>query len=266
MRSAGLASGFTRAILASALVIGLAAGPAGAITPVRHALQERHAAVARAQALRRLQTQLEIGLRYRIAAMEHLARTPVGHHGHANDRQFATLDATVHLLTLARSRLRSLGPWARGRLRTFQAHYARVQAWLDREGIFRVCPVPAYTTIYDNFGEMVRLPHVPVHRHQGDDIQAPSGVRIVAPFDGYASTSSSKLGGLEVRVLGAPGYVYNAHLSRPGQLGWVSAGTTVGYVGVTGDATGPHDHFEWHPGDGVAQDPNALLVAACVDG
>jgi murein DD-endopeptidase MepM/ murein hydrolase activator NlpD len=43
--------------------------------------------------------------------------------------------------------------------------------------------------------------------------------------------------------------VYNAHLVRVGQLGSVSAGTIVGYVGNTGDAQGTawHDHFEWHP-------------------
>ena len=31
--------------------------------------------------------------------------------------------------------------------------------------------------------------------------------------------------------------------------------TVVGYVGSTGDASGPHDHVEWHPNDGGAADP-----------
>jgi murein DD-endopeptidase MepM/ murein hydrolase activator NlpD len=140
-----------------------------------------------------------------------------------------------------------------------------LQIWLDHAGVFRACPVPEYTTIYDNFGVIVRLPHVPVHVHQGDDVMAPVGSPILAPFDGYASTGRSKLGGLEVRVFGADGYIYNAHLSALGTLGYVSAGDVVGYVGATGDATGPHDHVEWHPGDGAAVDPNALLTAACVD-
>src|SRR5438094_4993972 len=60
---------------------------------------------------------------------------------------------------------------------------------------------------------------------------------IVAPFDGYATTGRSKLGGLEVRVFGADGYIYDAHLSRLGSLGYVNAGDVVGYVGSTGDAT-----------------------------
>jgi murein DD-endopeptidase MepM/ murein hydrolase activator NlpD len=145
------------------------------------------------------------------------------------------------------------------------ARYANLQGWLDDHGILRVCPVPSFTDISDTFGMMVHIPHVPVHRHEGNDIAAPYGAPILAPFDGLASTGRDTLGGLTVRVFGADGYVYNAHLSRLGQLGWVRAGDVIGYIGTTGDATSPHDHLEWHPNDGPAVDPHALLVVACVN-
>jgi murein DD-endopeptidase MepM/ murein hydrolase activator NlpD len=94
---------------------------------------------------------------------------------------------------------------------------------------------------------------------------APYGTPVVAPFDGRAVASPGGLGGLAVKVHGAAGYVYNAHLSRYGTLGTVDAGTVVGYVGATGNAAGgaPHDHFEWHPGGGGAVDPHALLMQVC---
>ena len=97
----------------------------------------------------------------------------------------------------------------------------------------------------------------------GNDITAATGTPIVAPFPGYASASKGELGGLEVRVQGELGYVYNAHLSSYGQLGYVQTGDVIGYVGSTGDATVPHDHFEWHPNDGPAVDPNPYLSVSC---
>jgi len=101
------------------------------------------------------------------------------------------------------------------------------------------------------------------HVHQGVDMSAATGTPIVAPFDGNAVADPSEEGGSGVKVFGARGYVYNAHLSAYGRLGAVQTGDVIGYVGMTGNATAPHLHFEWHPGDGAAIDPFMYLAAAC---
>jgi len=115
-------------------------------------------------------------------------------------------------------------------------------------GVFQVCPVDSPHAYSDDFGQF-RGTTDPPHPHGGNDIYAPGGTPIRAPFSGMAVAASGGLGGRAVIVYGALGYVYNAHLSRIGTLGSVAAGTVVGSVGNTGDARGgpTHDHFEWHP-------------------
>jgi murein DD-endopeptidase MepM/ murein hydrolase activator NlpD len=149
------------------------------------------------------------------------------------------------------------------RVSALRADRRSIGRWIATWGVFRHCPIGGAHAVSDNFGITVRLPDVPVHRHMGNDILAAAGTPIVAPFDGYASASSSELGGLEVRVEGSAGYVYNAHLSSYGTLGQVRAGTVIGYVGDTGDATTAHDHLEWHPGGGSAVDPYPYLAVSC---
>lgn len=128
------------------------------------------------------------------------------------------------------------------------------------EGVFAVCPVDHPHAYSDDFGAPRRG-----HRHQGNDVFAPKNTPIRAPFRGFAEKASNRLGGKAVKVYGDDGYVYNAHLSKLGTLGRVKAGTVIGFVGTTGNARGtsPHNHFEWHPGNGEAVNPFPFLNTVC---
>jgi murein DD-endopeptidase MepM/ murein hydrolase activator NlpD len=138
-------------------------------------------------------------------------------------------------------------------------------------GPLYICPVQGKGFFSDDFG----APRYAggFHLHQGNDIFAPLGTPIVAPFDGTAVATPNSLGGLAVKVFGGQGYVYNAHLVQYGKLGTVKAGTVIGYVGNSGDALGgpTHDHFEWHPTViiagarriGTAIDPYPFLKQVC---
>jgi murein DD-endopeptidase MepM/ murein hydrolase activator NlpD len=114
-------------------------------------------------------------------------------------------------------------------------------------GIFKTCPVPG-SAFSDDFGAPRHGGGY--HPHAGNDMMQVTGAPIYAPFAGTVQDGTNSLGGLGLYVYGSDGYAYNAHLSKfaQGILGtYVAAGTLIGYVGSTGDATAPHDHFEWHP-------------------
>jgi Peptidase family M23 len=111
---------------------------------------------------------------------------------------------------------------------------------------FALCPVAPPVNYRDDFGEFRNVGGY--HPHGGNDVIAPTGRPIRAPFDGLAVAHSDNwFAGNWVTVIGPKGYVRNGHMSRFGTLGFVKAGTVIGYVGSTGDALSPHDHFEWHP-------------------
>jgi murein DD-endopeptidase MepM/ murein hydrolase activator NlpD len=181
------------------------------------------------------------------------------------DRQEAILDFAKQQLAIDREELRHKLEQSHELYAQLQEHKDAVLWEISRIRPFGVCPVQGPHAISDSFGIWVKRSEERGgdHVHQGVDITAAYGTPIVAPFDGLAVTANNKMGGLAVKVLGDFGYVYNAHLSRFGQLGYVERGDVIGYVGATGNAGGPHDHFEWHPGNGAAADPYPFLMQVC---
>jgi len=238
--------------------------PAHARTVLEGYLAERAAAEETIDQLRDRRADTASELRSTIAHATWRLQHVSGRGAASNPERFIHLRRRLlHERRDAAQRIRRSGRYFARRVQALQSRRRSIDAWISTWGIFRYCPVRGWHSIADNYGITVRLPGVPVHRHDGADIVAYSGTPIVAPFDGYASASSSELGGLEVRITGSRGYVYNAHLSSYGTLGQVRAGTVIGYVGSTGDATTAHDHLELHPYGGAAVDPYPYLAVSC---
>jgi len=115
------------------------------------------------------------------------------------------------------------------------------------------------------------------HRHTGQDLRAPKLHPVVAPFAGVVGFKTQTfwiVGDNGYRCLGThlnddtpgtddnradPDFMFAPNL-RPGDR--VAEGQLIGYVGNSGDATGPHLHFELFAPDGQLVSPVPSLRKA----
>jgi murein DD-endopeptidase MepM/ murein hydrolase activator NlpD len=130
------------------------------------------------------------------------------------------------------------------------------------------CPVGRPRSFIDSWG----FARSGGRHHQGTDIMAPHGTPAYAPMSGtiLAAGAGGSLGGIVYWLRAYDGTAfYGAHLQQVlvhvGQQ--VKAGDLIARVGSTGNAsaTGPHLHFERHPGGrgAPAVNPYPWVLAAC---
>jgi len=125
----------------------------------------------------------------------------------------------------------------------------------------RTLPWPVTGPISSPFGEREIFGHQEFHT--GIDIAGPLGTPIRVPLAGRV-VFAGPLGAYGLAVIIDHGDGFNtlyAHASQllvnPGQS--VTAGQTIAQIGQTGDATGPHLHFETRV-DGQPRDPMTFLM------
>jgi peptidoglycan LD-endopeptidase LytH len=108
-------------------------------------------------------------------------------------------------------------------------------------------------------------------RHEGIDLLAPAGTRLVAVEDGRVGSRWGQDGGragVRLWLHGDSGTAYfyahnRRNLARPGQR--VRRGQVLGEVGASGNAAGgpPHLHFQVHPGGGPPVNGDQLVRRWC---
>jgi murein DD-endopeptidase MepM/ murein hydrolase activator NlpD len=86
--------------------------------------------------------------------------------------------------------------------------------------------------------------------HQGIDLNAGYGTPIHAVTGGTVSVAYEAGGAGNYTTINHGNGLFTVYMHQSSYAvtsGWVNAGQVIGYVGQTGDAQGPHLHFEVHP-------------------
>ena len=110
-----------------------------------------------------------------------------------------------------------------------------------------MCPVDQPRAVYDGFG----APRYGggYHPHAGNDIVAPQGTAIRAPFDGVRAAvdqHARRLRGLRGRRPRATSTTRTCMQPGVDRAG-AGRSTSSATWGRPGTRSAPHDHFEWHP-------------------
>jgi len=123
------------------------------------------------------------------------------------------------------------------------------------------CPLAGPSTFEDSWG----WARSGGRSHEGVDMLADRGTPITAVRDGFAQFKTNGLGGRAIWLTAANGdRFYYAHLDDwEGESRDVEAGELIGYVGSSGNAGGPHLHFETLPAGNV-ENPYGHTLNACV--
>jgi len=121
-----------------------------------------------------------------------------------------------------------------------------------------IWPVPGHPVVSSGFGPRPSPGGIGSTNHQGIDISAPTGARIVASASGTVITSGWGGGFGNFIIIDHGGgyrtlYAHN-HQNHVTAGQHVTQGQVIGLVGSTGVSTGPHLHFEIHH-NGVRVNP-----------
>ncbi|MEU6116014.1 M23 family metallopeptidase [Streptomyces sp. NPDC047117] len=103
--------------------------------------------------------------------------------------------------------------------------------------------------------------------HSGIDFPVSYGTPVMAATDGTVVTKWNPAYGNMVEITAPDGTeTWYCHLSSAKiRSGTVKAGDVIAYSGNSGNSTGPHLHFEVHPGGGDAIDPLPWLRSKGID-